>query len=229
MRFEHFGGETKEKAVAEAAEELDFPAEALDVKVCGERDDCNCGKSDGDGEVKICVAVKAKFVAEELMEEARDLLEKMQIEAEVGYEECGTFHLVCIKNDKPELLIGYMGETLDALQYLLLRMTDLGGAGMPMVLIDVDNYRRERIEDLGKVCDDLVKDVLKSKQEEFFDPMDSIDRKIVHMLLAGREGIRTYSKGYGRTRHVIVAPANESIGLVSVVCFSVFGEDINHG
>ena len=207
MRFEHFSGETEVKAVELAAEELDFPAEALEVKVCGERDDCNCDKSESDKEVKICVAVKAQFVAEELMEEARELLEKMEIEADVSCEQCGSFHLVCIKNDKPEVLIGYMGETLDALQYLLLRMTDLGGAGMPMVLIDVDNYRRERIEDLGKVCDDLIKDVLEKKEEEFFDPMDSIDRKIVHVLLAEREGIRTYSKGYGKGRHVIVAPA----------------------
>jgi spoIIIJ-associated protein len=85
-------------------------------------------------------------------------------------------------------------------------MTRLSGREMPLVLLDVANYRARRIERLRRVAMDLAKTVLDSGQEEFFDPMDAIDRRIVHTLLKTVKGIKTYSRGEELDRHVIIAP-----------------------
>lgn len=196
---------TREAAMQEAFDRLGLPEEALEIEWTEEQDDLLASARPY---VQMNVRIRLQYVADKVAESLRALLEKMEMEATVTTEFLGEIVLVKVESAHQEVLIGYHGETLDALQQLVLRMTRLNGREMPLVLIDAGNYRGRRIERLKRVAKELAASVLETGKEEFFDPMDSIDRKIVHTILKEFKGIKTYSRGEDATRHVIVAPAD---------------------
>ena len=193
----------REEAMQEALRRLELPQEALDFNWSEEKDDLLAGARPW---VQLSVSIRLEYVAGKVMDHLRALLEKMQIECMVTSECVDDMILIKIETGDPEVLIGYRGETLDALQQLVLRIARLNGRDMPLVLIDAGEYRAKRIARLRRVASDLAKIVVETGQEEYFDPMDAIDRKIVHNILKNFRGIKTYSRGEDRNRHVIVAP-----------------------
>ena len=196
---------TREAAMQEALERLSLPEEALEVEWSVEQDDLLASARPY---VQMNVRIRLDYVANKVVECVQTLLEKMQMEATVSSECISEMVLVKIESPQQEVLIGYHGETLDALQQIVLRMTRLNGREMPLILVDVGNYRGRRIQRLRRVAHDLAASVLENGKEEFFDPMDSIDRKILHTILKEIKGIKTYSRGENASRHVIVAPAD---------------------
>lgn len=196
---------TREAAMREALDRLGLPEEALEVEWSEEQDDLLASARPY---VQMNVRIRLDYVADKVATCVRALLEKMEMEATVEGSIFGEMVLVKIETPHQDVLIGYHGETLDSLQQLVLRMTKLNGREMPLILLDVGNYRGRRIDRLRRVASDLAAAVLETGKEEYFDPMDSIDRKIVHTILKEFPGIKTYSRGEDATRHVIVAPAD---------------------
>jgi spoIIIJ-associated protein len=195
---------TREAATQEALNQLRLPLEALDIEWSEEEpDDLLAGARPL---VQMNVKVRLEYVAQVVVECTRNLLEKMEIRGEVEAHCDDDFVLASISCDHQETLIGHRGETLDALQHLVVRMTNMGGRDMPLIIVDAGNYRKRRIERLKRVARDLAHLALQNGTEEVFDPMDAIDRKIVHTVLKGIEGVKTYSRGEEENRHVIVAP-----------------------
>jgi len=196
--------ETREKALEEARRRLGLPPEALDIEWREEADeDLLAGAKPM---VQASIAIRTDYVAGRIQEILVGLLEKMGIEAEVSIREEPEATLVKVEVPEPDLLIGHHGETLDSLQHLVVRMMGVGGREMPLVLIDVGSYRLRRIERLRKVCQTLADMVLSEGQEEQLDPMSSTDRKIVHTIIKGIEGVKSYSRGEEYSRHVVIAP-----------------------
>ncbi|MBN1867204.1 hypothetical protein JW916_07910 [Candidatus Sumerlaeota bacterium] len=196
--------ETREAATQEALRRLRLPLEALEIEWSEEEPD---GLLAGARPfVLMNVRISLDYVAGVVAECVRNLLERMEIRAEVEVQCPDDFVLVGISCDRQENLIGHRGETLDALQHLVIRMTHMGGRDMPLILLDVGNYRKRRIERLRRVARDLANLCLENDREEAFDPMDAIDRKVVHTLLKSVTGVKTYSRGEEEHRHVIVAP-----------------------
>ena len=196
---------TREAALREAVDRYGLPAEALEIEWTQEDEDLLAGAKPL---VQMNASIKASYVAEKVEACLKALLEKMTIEATLETHFEGEIILLSIESPDPDILIGHRGETLDAIQQLVLRMTRLSGREIPLVLLDVGSYRARRIQRLKRVCQDLATSVVETGKEEFFDPMDAIDRRIVHTLLKEYEGIKTYSRGEDLSRHVIVAPAD---------------------
>jgi spoIIIJ-associated protein len=195
--------ETREKALAEALRRLELPEEALDIEWSQEEVDLLPGARPL---IQITATVRLEYVAEKTLECTDKLLDAMEIEHEIESSIDNGLVLVSIKSENAENLIGYRGETLDAIQHLVVRMARVSGREIPLVLLDVDDYRMKRINRLKRVCDELAELVVESGQEEHFDPMDATDRKIVHTLLMNKKGVKTFSRGEDLNRHVIVAP-----------------------
>jgi len=51
-----------------------------------------------------------------------------------------------------------------------------------------------------------LREAIENHGEEHFDPMNAVDRKIVHTLLKNIEGVRSYSRGEEPHRCVVVGP-----------------------
>jgi spoIIIJ-associated protein len=197
--------QTREQALREALERLRLPEEALDLE-WGEEpsDELLAGARPF---VQLSVSIRPDYVQQKVHQCLAGLLEAMDVRVQISAETEMGMALLNVSCEDPQALIGHHGETLDALQHLVVRMTRLSGRDMPLIMIDVANYRRRRIHRLRKVAEDLACLALERDQEEAFDPMEPIDRKIVHTLLKGIDGVQSYSRGEGWGRHVVVAPA----------------------
>lgn len=195
--------ESREKAKTEALRRLELPEEAVELEFADEEDDLLPGAKPM---VHCSASIRPEYVGEKVKETAAKMLDLMDLDYEIEATDVAGITLVSIETEKADVLIGFHGETLDAFQHLVVRMARLSGREVPLVLLDVSDYRRKRIERLQRVADELVADVLESGEEEHFDPMDAVDRKIVHTLLKGKPGIKTFSRGEDFKRHVIIAP-----------------------
>jgi spoIIIJ-associated protein len=133
----------------------------------------------------------------------------VEVEVDIDVEEDG---LHCDLNTSEEdggLLIGRHGATLDALQYLTLRVLQAEGFERMRITLDVGGYRMRREKSLRELAQGIGQKVLSTGKPYHFDPMSAMERRVVHMALMAVDGLRTESEGEGRFRHVVVFPARD--------------------
>jgi spoIIIJ-associated protein len=195
--------ESREEATREALERLGVPEDALDIEWSQEEEELLAGARPY---VQMNVSIRPDYIIGKIEACLGELLEKMEIEATVQAVADDLMICAQIETERKEILIGYHGETLDALQHLVVRMARLGGRDMPLIIVDVGEYRQERVGRLKRVAEDLAELALENEQEEPFDPMDAIDRKVLHTILKNIDGVESFSRGEGRSRQVVVAP-----------------------
>lgn len=99
---------------------------------------------------------------------------------------------------------GEGGEVLRATEHLLQRAC---GQARPdgRVSVSCEGYREWREETLGAEARGLAEAVRASGEARVTRPLNSYERRIVHMALAGEEGVTTFSVGEGEDRRVTVA------------------------
>lgn len=151
---------------------------------------------------------KAVPVVRSFLESVLGLL-GVEVEVDIDIEEDG---LHCDLNTSDEdggLLIGRHGATLDALQYLTLRVLQAEGFDRMRITLDVGGYRTRREKTLKEMAQGVGQKVLTSGRPYHFDPMSAMERRVVHMTLMAIDGLRTESEGEGRFRHVVVFPVRE--------------------
>jgi spoIIIJ-associated protein len=103
-------------------------------------------------------------------------------------------------------LVGPHGHTLDALQYLLMLMVNKKRVNRVRISIDAAGYRARRIETLSKFANQLADEVVSSGQEAITDPLNAMERRIIHTALVERGDVQTYSEGDEPNRYVVVSP-----------------------
>jgi spoIIIJ-associated protein len=146
---------------------------------------------------------KAVPVVRSFLESVLGLL-GVDVEVDIDIEEDG---LHCDLNTTAEdggLLIGRHGATLDALQYLTLRVLQAEGYERMRITLDVAGYRTRREKTLKQLAQSVAAKVLDTGEPYHFEPMSAMERRVVHMTILGIEGLATESEGEGRRRHVVV-------------------------
>ncbi len=130
----------------------------------------------------------------------------VEVEVDIDIEEDG---LHCDLNTAPEdggLLIGRHGATLDALQYLTLRVIQAEGLPRMRITLDVAGYRTRREQVLREQVEQAARKVRDGGRPYHFEPMSAMERRVVHMAVLELDGLRTESEGEGRRRHVVLYP-----------------------
>lgn len=130
-------------------------------------------------------------------------------EAEVTVEEGGDGTLTArVDGPGADGVVGRRGETIDALQYLGSQIVARaeGGRGR-MVVVDADDYRRKRADQLTRLAERAAEEAVTHGEEIELDAMPPQDRRIVHMALKDREDVVTRSEGEEPRRRIIVEPA----------------------
>lgn len=114
---------------------------------------------------------------------------------------------VAVDGDDLGLLVGPRGATLQAIQELT-RTAVLRETGMRegWVIVDVAEYRVKRRAALEKFALQVAEQVSGSGTAVRMDPMPPADRKVVHDVLNGVDGVETGSEGEEPRRRVIVRP-----------------------
>jgi spoIIIJ-associated protein len=108
-----------------------------------------------------------------------------------------------------EYLLAYKGELLKALEHLVLEVLHVSQEQRERVLFDCQDYRALRMEELRMAAQAAAEKVRRTGAPYPFAPMNSRERRIVHMALRDQPDIRSESEGVGSARHVVVRPAQE--------------------
>ena len=105
-----------------------------------------------------------------------------------------------------EVLLADHGRTLDAIQHLAYRTAFAGATPRKSVVVDAAGYRARRAESLRAAADQAVHAAIDQGRPVALEPMNAMERKLVHEHLRGRRGVETYSEGEEPQRRLVVAP-----------------------
>ncbi len=106
-----------------------------------------------------------------------------------------------------ELLLANRAELLLALEHLTLEMLRVPQEDHSRLCFDADDCRRLRIEELRMNAGSAAEMVKSSRRPFQFQPMNSRERRILHLALRGEPAVRSESAGAEPYRHVVVYPA----------------------
>lgn len=106
------------------------------------------------------------------------------------------------------LLVGQKGVTLQAVQELVRSMVQrqFVGQSHARVRVDVAGYRARRKAALERFATGVAESVRETGVAKALDPMGSADRKVVHDVVNGIDGVVTVSEGEDAARRVVIRP-----------------------
>jgi len=109
-----------------------------------------------------------------------------------------------IKGEKVSTFIGYRGETLNALQYIV-NMVIKNAGYRARVLLDVENYKAKREETLISLAERLARKAIAQNKEIKLEPMNAYERRIIHTALTDKD-VSTHSEGEEPNRYLVITP-----------------------
>ena len=98
------------------------------------------------------------------------------------------------------------GRATDALQLVANQISLRQGDDAPRVVVDVEGGGDEREEALSRLAERAVKRARETGRSIALDPMNSRDRRAIHIVVREMSGVATMSIGEGRYRQVLVVP-----------------------
>jgi spoIIIJ-associated protein len=136
----------------------------------------------------------------------RAVAEAAGIDVSAEIDDAGSTFVVRLLGPDTDFFLGREGAILRALEQLLQRM--YGYDVEPQrILIDCAGYRDQREEALRNQARTLAAAVRRDGTPRTTDPMNSYERRIIHVALSEERGVRTFSVGEGSNRRVTIAVA----------------------
>lgn len=196
-------GKTVEEALNKALIELGATESMVNVEVL---DHGSKGLFNVIGVKPARIRVSNKY---NYIEEARNfivnILNCMKIEAKIDIKEENDTIIINLSGEKMGMIIGYRGETLDSIQYLVsLVVNKVHELPHKKVILDTENYRSKREETLKGVAIKTANKVKKTRKVFKLEPMNPYERRIIHSALQGDALVNTYSEGDEPFRRVVV-------------------------
>lgn len=173
--------------------------------------------------VKVELTVKEKpqkeekILTEEDLEETKNNVEKFikeflkNLGEEYKYEISIEKNEINVKIDggNSGTLIGYRGETLNALQHILSLIANKHTSAKVRVLLNVDGYKEKREKTLEELALKVSKTVIRTNKSITLEPMNAYERKIIHSKLQDMTDIRTHSIGEEPHRRIVIEKVNK--------------------
>lgn len=93
---------------------------------------------------------------------------------------------------------------LGALQHMIKMIIFKENIDRLFFLIDINNHRRKREEEIIKEAMKIVQQVRRTKESASLEPMPAYERRLIHLKLAEQPDIITESEGEGLERRVVI-------------------------
>lgn len=116
-----------------------------------------------------------------------------------------TINVVLNTEDKG-ILIGYHGDTLDALQLILSLCLSRQTGEFMHVSLEVGDYKKNREEFLRNLATRTKEKVLEEKRECSLSNLKSWERRVVHLFFQDDNEVVSESVGEGQERVLVVKP-----------------------
>jgi spoIIIJ-associated protein len=145
-------------------------------------------------------------IAKQLM---MGLLERLEIRGVLeGFLREGEIHLE-VRGDQEGVLIGKHGRTLDSLQFLINRMVNKQLKETVRVILDINDYRKRRADNLKKMAIQLGEQAKTKGHSLTIGPFNAHDRRIIHLVLKEDPSLRTESLGEGEMKRIRIIPSKK--------------------
>ncbi len=144
--------------------------------------------------------IKCKNNIEEFLKEFTTSVKNLEYKITIQNKEIN----VELFGEKSSDLIGYRGDTINAMQTILSSIGNKNTLVRVRVLLDIANYKEKREETLKELARKLEKTVKRNGKKIILEPMNSYERKIIHTELQNSEYVTTYSIGEEPRRKVVI-------------------------
>ena len=215
-------GKTTSEAIEKGLKELNLHRDQVEIRVL-EQEKRSFFDILAPRVVKVELTVKEKpqkeekILTEEDLEETKNNLEKFIKEF---LKNLGKEYKYDINIEKNEInvkidggnsgtLIGYRGETLNALQHILSLIANKHTSAKVRVLLNVDGYKEKREKTLEELALKVSKTVIRTNKSITLEPMNAYERKIIHSKLQDMTDIRTHSIGEEPHRRIVIEKVNK--------------------
>ena len=203
MKILEMTGKTIDEALENALRELKLTKEMVDYEVL-EEGSKGFLNFIGTKPARIKVIVKHNY-KDDLEDFLKNLLNNMNVKAEISIKEENESIFINLTGPKMGTIIGYRGETLDAIQYLCSLVANKDSNNpYKKVVLDTENYRKKREETLIRVAEKTAYKVRKNNKAYKLEPMNPYERRIIHSALQDNEFVYTFSEGDEPNRKVVV-------------------------
>jgi spoIIIJ-associated protein len=108
------------------------------------------------------------------------------------------------------LLTQHNGEVLRALETLAAQMLRLESREHDLVSFDAGNYKALRAQELRMAAETAAEKVIRTGVPYAFPPMNSRERRLLHLAFRELEGVETASNGEGQDRFLAVYPSGKT-------------------
>lgn len=203
MKTLEMTGKTVHEALENALKSLNLTEDKVEYEVLDEGSKGFLNLI-GTKPAKILVKVKRDY-KEEARLFLRNILNSMKVQAEIRIREENDIIHIDLTGPKMGIIIGYRGETLDALQYLTSLVVNKDhNLPYKKVVLDTENYRKKREETLIRVAEKTAYKVKKIRRPYKLEPMNPYERRIIHSALQDNEYVYTFSEGEEPHRRVVI-------------------------
>ena len=225
-----FEGKTTNEAIEKGLKELGVSKNEVEIKVLKSEEKRSFFDILAPRVVKVELTVKEKkndevkekkvkekeeiIIDNEILENAKlqimnflDEFLKMTIHENIEYQ-CNIRENVIeviIDEKSADFLIGYRGETLNAMQTILTAIATKDNNEKIRVELDVLGYREKRKKVLEDLAEKISKTVIKTGKSIALEPMTPYERKIIHTKLQTHSKVETMSIGEGTHRKIVVS------------------------
>lgn len=202
-------GKTLKDAIELACEKLEVAKKDLEYKLDAEH------FRGGADTVKIKAWRKPREerqVGDEARQFVTGILSRMGVNAKVEVEVTDDNVRVILVTEDNRVLVGQNGQVLEALQHLVAKALTKD-KGEKRITIEMENYKEKREFNLRYITQKVCEKVLAERCTVTLKPMNSYDRRLVHMEVAQFAGVESRSVGDGSVKRLqIYAQASASSG-----------------
>ena len=136
----------------------------------------------------------------------KDFFKKLGIDTKFEFSEDDEQITLILETQDSGMIIGYHGETLEALQLILALVLAKKTGAFKRVSIDVGDYKKNREEWLKNLAKDAKAKAISQQREVFLEDLKGWERRVIHLMLADDDEVVSESSGEGRERVLVVRP-----------------------
>jgi spoIIIJ-associated protein len=111
-----------------------------------------------------------------------------------------------LETEDTGIIIGYHGETLEALQLVLSLLIAKERGEFKRVSLEVGDYKKNRSEWLERLAVDAKERALSENKEVYLSELKSWERRVIHLLLQDDKEVVSESTGEGKDRVLVIKP-----------------------
>ncbi len=135
------------------------------------------------------------------------ILDYIGINPEVNVEEKEeNNYTINITGEDLNFLIGFRGQSLDALQNILKLMVFKKTQIQPILTLDINEYRNKKSEKLQDIARSFIDKVRFFQKDVELPRMSPWERRQIHLLVSEYDDVVSESTGEGEDRRIVLKP-----------------------